>query len=739
MIRALASLISSLVLIALPTLTVWLASSLIAFHGGPRELALVGGLLLFPILPVLWEWRATRAWKLGLQRRKQFVGTPKRRFSGFTRLALRTLFICLVFTGALWMLDSPGEWFYDSKAQTAYAWMPDGGAPGDRVALSTLQRGIQIGSPETGFFPSRISINGLAVRRVAEGVNARRTADITLRSLELSDIAGIGLQAEGAAKLTIDSSVIRNTASDAISIYGGPDATVSNNTIRNSGVRLDTQGKLLTLPRENYNAVQTGVRGRVTGNDIRFAALNGITIDSNSVVSGNSVSHFAQLLNDGGGIYTNDVSNVQIRNNLVVNGKGNLDGTPVGLVTTLVNAIYLDHYGNGFTIDGNTVGFTDYCVILHGSYSNQLSNNTCYGARRSALRLQETSAARRAAGDIWGNQIRSNQWFQTEPGPAVLLESTFTTVDDFGTFNGNAYANLYSPVVAQESGPGSVRSFTLREWQSVGNATGRQTDQTGVVAAPTRGFALGTLGASVVATKAATDDWSGYGTGNPAPALTKVGGCAPGGGACVRLATGGSPALLIGPRFPLVQDQMYRVSFDAMVSDASQLLTVQVERAGPTYESLMGLDPYMLSGSTAWRRYSFTFRALASASAARITFYNLGAGRQVSLGNFEVVPVNSASGTPYSTLLTNADRTPKAVACPLAATRPQECSKMRTFPDGSPVSWPLTLAPVSGRILFTLDSSLPDSDGDGVADLQDACPGTTAGQEVNARGCSIGQ
>lgn len=119
-LRALLSLVSSLVLVVVPTVTVWLASSLIAFHGGPREIALAGGLLLFPILPVLWEWRASRAWKLAQARRKQFVGTPKRTFTLFTRLALRTLLICLVFSGAMVAqfpkvtfaaLATRGDWF----------------------------------------------------------------------------------------------------------------------------------------------------------------------------------------------------------------------------------------------------------------------------------------------------------------------------------------------------------------------------------------------------------------------------------------------------------------------------------------------------------------------------------------------------------------------------------------------------------------------------------------------------
>lgn len=118
--RALATLLSALVLIVVPGLTVWLASSLVAFHGGPRELALVGGLLLFPVLPVLWEWRASRAFRLAVSRRRQFAGAPKRALSLVTRLSLRTLLVCLAFTGgmvarfpktAFAALATRGDWF----------------------------------------------------------------------------------------------------------------------------------------------------------------------------------------------------------------------------------------------------------------------------------------------------------------------------------------------------------------------------------------------------------------------------------------------------------------------------------------------------------------------------------------------------------------------------------------------------------------------------------------------------
>ena len=54
---------TSLVVLA-PTLGVWVASSLAAYRNGPVWLACAAGLLLFPVLPVLWdmasEWRRRR-------------------------------------------------------------------------------------------------------------------------------------------------------------------------------------------------------------------------------------------------------------------------------------------------------------------------------------------------------------------------------------------------------------------------------------------------------------------------------------------------------------------------------------------------------------------------------------------------------------------------------------------------------------------------------------------------------
>jgi len=56
-----------------------------------------------------------------------------------------------------------------------------------------------------------------------------------------------------------------------------------------------------------------------------------------------------------------------------------------------------------------------------------------------------------------------------------------------------------------------------------------------------------------------------------------------------------------------------------------------------------------------------------------------------------------------------------------------------------PISWPTVMDQLSGTPIYTRDTSLTDTDQDGIADQQDVCPNTTVGMAVNARGCAFGQ
>ncbi|NMF86477.1 transglutaminase domain-containing protein [Nodosilinea sp. P-1105] len=92
-----------------PVLGVWLASSLVAYINGPKLLTVFSGILLFPLVPILWDMR-----------------NGKKRIAGILtwgdRIVLRTLLLNLAFLFLLLALrpqtsflalSTRGDWFLD--------------------------------------------------------------------------------------------------------------------------------------------------------------------------------------------------------------------------------------------------------------------------------------------------------------------------------------------------------------------------------------------------------------------------------------------------------------------------------------------------------------------------------------------------------------------------------------------------------------------------------------------------
>jgi hypothetical protein len=92
-----------------PVLGVWLASSLVAFINGPKLLTVFSGILLFPLVPILWDMRGGKKRKPGI-------------LTWGDRITLRTLLLNLAFIALLLALRpqtsflalaTRGDWFLD--------------------------------------------------------------------------------------------------------------------------------------------------------------------------------------------------------------------------------------------------------------------------------------------------------------------------------------------------------------------------------------------------------------------------------------------------------------------------------------------------------------------------------------------------------------------------------------------------------------------------------------------------
>jgi hypothetical protein len=115
--RALLSLLFSLFIISTPLLAVWTASSMAAYHNKQIWPAITVGLFLFPLLPLLWELRASK--RRQNKKLKPWQPEPQRILTFWDRIILRTLILNLLFLGivfgifsgtAFTALSTRGDW-----------------------------------------------------------------------------------------------------------------------------------------------------------------------------------------------------------------------------------------------------------------------------------------------------------------------------------------------------------------------------------------------------------------------------------------------------------------------------------------------------------------------------------------------------------------------------------------------------------------------------------------------------
>src|SRR5262249_47333588 len=108
-----------LVVVIVPALGVWLASSLAVYRNGPVWLAVACGLLLFPGLPLAWAMWSRRGSDKEKKRRE-----GRRYLSTWERLVIRTLGVNVLFITALVVrfpaasfaaLATRGDWFLEGN------------------------------------------------------------------------------------------------------------------------------------------------------------------------------------------------------------------------------------------------------------------------------------------------------------------------------------------------------------------------------------------------------------------------------------------------------------------------------------------------------------------------------------------------------------------------------------------------------------------------------------------------
>jgi parallel beta-helix repeat protein len=655
-------------------------------------------------------------------------------------------------TGALWMLDSPGEWHYDATGRMLYVWMPDSAAPGSRISVGTSDVGIDVSNR------SNVVIDGLAVRRVGTGVRMTSAQNVTLRNSQITDTTNEGIEASGSIASTIDRNTIARTGRDAVAGLHRPTSRLADqlqitaNEISESGVLLNA-GNIISSPMRTEGTIHPGTRANVYGNRIVNSAFNAVWPRADSTIEHNYIEGSCLVLDDCAGIYLGFANNSVVTGNLIVRSVGAVDGKAPVVQYTQAQGIYLDDNTENAQVTENTVIDADHGIQIHNAHDNRIELNTLYGNRRTQIWLQAESNLRHPDGDVYGNTVTTNILAPITTDPAVVQTTMYANTHSFANFSGNVYSGLLAPQMAREAWSGGDIVYGFADWKAArtqGGAprnldpNGRQITLTGFASYQITGSNIvpnGSLASGITG-------WESWTQLQPAGTLT-LGSCA-GFGPCLQFQVGASTGIVSTANFQTIKDQWYRVSFDVMTGTPGQVVRWVVRRGGGganSYEALMGGEQRIF-GTTTWKRYSLTFKASKTVNVndpltldrgARLDFHGDTPGQLFWVGNAEIVPVVPVGASLRTQIVYNPTMIAASVSCPDTGADISFCSKYVRFFDGLPVTWPHPLPPLGSTVIYSRGDTLADADGDGVADMQDQCPSTTTGLQVNSRGCSIGQ
>ena len=645
-------------------------------------------------------------------------------------------------TGQLWMLGGAGQWWYDAAAGQVYAWMPDSAAPA-AVGASTLATGIDLQGR------SHVVVDGVVVRGVGMGVDARSTTDVTLRNLTIEDTADLGIDVAGSDHDVVENSIVARTGGDGVTGWGGAmtptiadsNALVArNNVIRDSGVRLDGD-TVTSLPRRSQAALFIGMNSTASGNVIVNAGYVGILTQLNATVTGNFIYGACSVQDDCGGIYTGRVNNhSQITNNTVVHSRGMLFGQPVGARSTAAQGIYIDDLGSDVVIESNTVIDNDYGIQLHNTARNTVQSNRLFGNRRGQIWMQEDSNALVANGDMAGNVVSGNQ-IAPISGDAVglLLTSTYASTSDFGTFAGNRFYDRISPAVVANSAAPASSLMGFGAWSgSTGFGSTQAVDTQGMAVSAAGYAAWSRAGANIVPNGALQNDsagWSGWNDSAPAGQMNRTSCPA---GMCLQYVAGGSSGILSSPGFALQQGAWYRLTVDTSTQTDGQVVPLVVRRGSGDYATLSDRTLSFV-GNRAWSRNSVVFQATqtVAGAGARVDFDRVVAGQSLTVTHLEIVQVTPDTSAQNSSVVVNAAATPLSATCPFAHAQPAACAQTFDLATAQPVTWPLTVPARSAVIVYVQNPALVDSDHDGIPDSEDTCASTSESSAVDASGCPL--
>lgn len=337
------------------------------------------------------------------------------------------------FVNDLKAIDEEGEWAY--KPSTGVLYVYSSSNP-NTDNYSFAKEDIVLKADTVNY----VTIKNLDLRYAGkQALSLNKTSSAMIDSIDISWSGGDGIVLDNSNQATIQNSTVAHVNWSGIySLANSNNITISHNDIADIGNAAYGKGK--TFAGIDCNSANS----TVVSNKVSKTGYAGIiSAGVNNLIKRNVVDSVMLLLNDNGGIYTNDNINktagTLIEENIITNSVGEYLGAPVA---SLASGIYLDNLSEGVTVRNNTVAF----IKGYGLYAHSIGtgikfyDNTSFQSALSEMRLHVPNEA--PGMDIKGNILATN-----DPAIAhnVLLGNLADyTYAEIGTFEDNYVINPFN-------------------------------------------------------------------------------------------------------------------------------------------------------------------------------------------------------------------------------------------------------------------------------------------------------
>ena len=281
-------------------------------------------------------------------------------------------------------LDQAGEYYYDSKNNTVFLWMPDGGSPSNyEVRGSTINHGVKIRDKDY------INIEDLEFLHYKDtGINTDHCSYLVIKGVKITSPDSYGIYLNHDNQGTYQNIII-DGANHVGMKSNTSNSSFVDNAITNTGLiehlGLTGMGGIL-----GGSAIYNFAGGYNTFryNRIDKAAYNGIRWDTdNTIIDKNFITNTCLIKDDGGAIYTWASSSSSegpagsvVSNNIILHAQGTTEGGV--LDRTYGYGIYMDNHAHDVNIIGNTVAHCGNATIyLHGNKNIIVDKNILMDAR----------------------------------------------------------------------------------------------------------------------------------------------------------------------------------------------------------------------------------------------------------------------------------------------------------------------------------------------------------------------